>query len=186
MIDNKELEQFDISKIKLIVGLGNVGREYDQTRHNIGFEFLDFFAKSSRFQLESKLKAYLHSILVDNRKVILAKPSTFMNMSGESVNLIAKYYNIKPEEILVVHDDLDLRLGTYKIQFAKGPKVHNGILSVEKRLGTADFWRLRVGVDNREVSIRDYLSGSSYVLSRFAQKEYQIVLDTFQSILESL
>lgn len=185
-IDNENHQIFDTSKIKLIVGLGNIGREYINTRHNIGFEFVETLAKTSKFNEEKKFKAYLHQVEINGHKIYLAKPTTMMNMSGESVNLISKYYNIEPNEILIAHDDLDLKLGSYKIQFSKGPRIHNGILSIENRLGTTKFWRLRIGVDNRYMATKDLMSGASYVLSTFKPDELNVVSKVIYDIIESL
>jgi|SRR5690606_12498843 len=185
-IDNENHQIFDTSKIKLIVGLGNIGREYINTRHNIGFEFVETLAKTSKFNEEKKFKAYLHQVEINGYKIYLAKPTTMMNMSGESVNLISKYYNIEPNEILIAHDDLDLKLGSYKIQFSKGPRIHNGILSIENRLGTTKFWRLRIGVDNRYMATKDLMSGASYVLSTFKPDELNVVSKVIYDIIESL
>lgn len=183
-MENEEL-QFNLSKIRLIIGLGNIGREYDQTRHNVGFDFVDFLGGTLRFGEESKLKSLLLSAEVDGNRTLLAKPTTMMNMSGESVSLILKYYNIENDELLVVHDDLDLMLGKYKIQFAKGPKVHNGITSIENRLGTNKFWRLRIGIDNRDASTRDSVPGANYVLARFKQDEQETIDKVFEDVNEN-
>ena len=177
-MDNEQ--SFDLNKIRLIVGLGNVGREYDQTRHNVGFAFLDFLAGKLRFSEESKLKSLLLSTEVGGMRVLLVKPTTMMNLSGESISLVIKYYGIESSEILVAHDDLDLMIGKYKLQFAKGPKIHNGINSIEHRLGTADFWRLRIGIENRDMA--DTTPGSNYVLSRFKQDERDQISSVFDEI----
>ena len=163
-MDSTTQAQFNIEDIRLIVGLGNVGKAYSNTRHNVGFVFVENLADNKRFLEEPKFKALINQADFGGSKKIFAEATTMMNLSGETVSLISKFYQIDPKEILVVHDDLDLRLGSYKLQFGKGPKVHNGLLSIENRLGTAKFWRLRVGVDNREVSTRDLMSGSDYVL----------------------
>lgn len=110
------------------------------------------------------------------KNIKLAKPTTFMNLSGESVGAISSFYKINPAEILVVHDDLDIKLGEYKMHFNKGPKVHNGITSIENHLGTSEFWRLRIGIDNRTPELRENISGADYVLGRFNSEE-RILLD---------
>lgn len=181
-MENQLEKQFDINEIKLMVGLGNLGREYDQTRHNIGFEFIDTLAGSNKFNNEVKFKSLTFTKDVGGKKLILIKPSTFMNSSGEAVVLVSKYYNIEPHEILIVHDDLDLMLGSYKIQFAKGPKLHNGLLSIQNRLGTNKFWRLRIGVENRDSNEKQFLAGHSYVLSKFKTSEMDKLLEIFNEI----
>lgn len=187
-MDNSEnLEiKFDINEIKLIVGLGNHGNEYDQTRHNAGFMFLDYILKGQKFKLESKLKSLLLEATYNDKRLIFSKPQTYMNSVGESVVLISSYFKIKPQEILVVHDDLDIQLGKYKIAFAKGPKIHNGILSVENRLSTKNFWRLRIGIDNRNLVERESYPGSNYVLSKFKNDEITLLFNTFEEIEQSL
>lgn len=178
-MENTQTEQFNIDKIRLIVGLGNLGKAYVNTRHNIGFVFVEKLANSRRFLEESKLKSLLHQSEFGGEKKIFIEPTTNMNLSGEAVKLVSGFYKIEPSEILVVHDDLDLRLGTFKLQFAKGPKVHNGLLSIENRLGSNKFWRLRVGVDNREVSTRDLMSGADYVLGHFKVDEVKMLDDIY-------
>lgn len=179
-------QKFNIEEIKLIVGLGNHGKEYDQTRHNAGFMFLDFILKGQKFRLEQKLKSLIIEANLDNKRVIFSKPQTYMNSVGESVVLTANYFKINPHEILVVHDDLDIHLGSYKLAFGKGPKIHNGILSVENRLSTKKFWRLRIGIDNRSIVERESYSGSNYVLSRFKNDEISSLMNTFEQIVQTL
>lgn len=139
--------------MKLLVGLGNPGPKYQNTRHNVGFLFLDFLVKNNLL----------------NKQVKTLKPDTYMNHSGMAVAKELNFYKLKPADLIVVHDDLDLRLGEYKVQFGKGPKLHNGVESVEKVLGTKDFWRVRIGVDNRIPDNR--VSGKSYVLQNFTPEE---------------
>ena len=185
-MENETIENFfDINKIRLIVGLGNLGREYDRTRHNIGFEFVETLAGTTKFNDDSKLKSMLFSKDINDRKVLLSKPTTLMNTSGEAVVLISNYFSIQTEEILVVHDDLDLRIGNSKIQFAKGPKVHNGVLSIENRLGSSKFWRLRIGIDNREIATRDLIEPHNYVLSRFKTDELDTISRVIYDIIQS-
>lgn len=175
--------KLDINQIKLIVGLGNPGKDYFNTRHNAGFLFLDSLATS--FLEEKKFKS---EICITNsfNKVIYSKPLTFMNNSGEAVKAIASFYKIKPSDILIVHDDLDIKLGDYKLQFNKGPKVHNGILSIENHLNTSEFWRLRIGIDNRTEEIKKYISGSDYVLGRFSTEELDTLTKVFNQIKAEL
>jgi PTH1 family peptidyl-tRNA hydrolase len=174
---------FDIAQIKLIVGLGNIGREFTNTRHNIGFDFVEQFAETKNFLEEKKFKASVCESKIHGLKVILAKPTTMMNSSGEAVNQVSKFYKIKPQEILVVHDDLDIKLGAYKLHYSKGPKIHNGILSIENHLGTTNFWRLRLGVDNRDENLRKHISGADYVLSTFSTEERVVVDIVFKKII---
>lgn len=171
---------FKISEIKLIVGLGNPGKEYAKTRHNAGFMLFDQF--NVDFLLENKFKAEVSQFKTERQKFLLAKPNTFMNSSGESVVAICNFYKILPSEVLVIHDDLDIKLGEYKLQFCKGPKVHNGILSIENSLSTEEFWRLRVGIDNRSPELKKHMTGSDYVLGRFTDEELVTIEDLFKQI----
>ncbi len=175
-------ETFTLTKIKLIVGLGNLGKQFENTKHNIGFMLLDHLT-SLAWSENSKLNSFIVSETISNEKVILAKPTTFMNLSGDAVQKIMAYYKILPEEILIVHDDLDIRLGEYKIQFAKGPKDHNGIIDIDNKLGTTNYWRLRIGVDNRSPEQKKFMSGRDYVLERFNQKELELITTVFDEIV---
>lgn len=131
------------SPIKLVVGLGNPGREYEQTRHNAGFWFVDLLARSmgASFSKESKF----HGEVAKAGNVWLLKPTTFMNRSGQAVGALTKFYQISPEEILVAHDEMDLPPGGVKMKIG-GAAGSNGIKDIVSHLGTKDFWRLRIGI----------------------------------------
>jgi peptidyl-tRNA hydrolase, PTH1 family len=145
--------------MKLVVGLGNPGDEYKNTRHNVGFMVVDALAKRP----------------IDG--VMLVKPETFMNRSGEAVKKLMTNYKCQITNLYVVHDDLDIPLGKYKIQLRKGPKEHRGILSIEQSLGRKDFWRVRVGVDNRQATSHKLqaTNGDEYVLSDFPKREKKVI-----------
>ncbi len=113
-------------------------------------------------------------------KILIAKPQTFMNRSGEAVSKIVNFYHIPLENVYIAHDDLDIPLGSFKVQKGTGPKLHNGLASIEEKLGTVDFWRIRIGVDNREGNRS--LSGEAYVLQDFTDEE----MKTVQTMLASL
>ena len=138
--------------MKLIVGLGNPGGEYQDNRHNVGY-----------WAVESLLQRSLP------KDVVVKKSQVFMNDSGVFVKKLVEQYRAKPSDLWVIHDDLDIPLGSYKIQKGKGPKLHNGVNSIEEELGTDEFWRVRVGVDNRDQESR--ISGEEYVLQDFSQEE---------------
>lgn len=179
---------FDFFQIKLLVGLGNPGKNFHNTRHNVGFMFLEAFTKANsqlgNFSLVKSFRAEIIKTKNANNTLVIAKPNTFMNLSGESVQLVSQYHKIRPEEILVAYDDLDISLGSFKIQIAKSPKMHNGINSIEEALNTDNFWRLRIGVDNRSAELRKQVSGAKYVLSRFSSEEMVTLHDTFAKIME--
>jgi len=147
-----------MSEIKLIVGLGNPGQEYAATRHNAGFWWVDELARGHHadFKADSKFHGLLARANVHGREVHLLKPQTFMNVSGRAVGAVAQFYKILPDQILVVHDELDLPPGSAKLKLGGGHGGHNGLKDIIAHLGTKDFWRLRVGIghpgDRNEVS----------------------------------
>lgn len=175
--------------MKLLVGLGNPGEKYLNTRHNVGFLFLDSVAKKAgkheAFTLNKKCDGEVCDVHVDNsggtQKIILLKPQTFMNDSGRAVKKCMDFYKIALEDVTIIHDDLDIAFGHFKIQLAKGPKVHNGITSVESSLQSSEFLRVRIGVENRTAPI----SGSEYVLQDFTQEEHSQLEVIFSQVLTS-
>lgn len=161
--------------IKLVVGLGNPGVEYELTRHNIGWLVLDSFKEIENQNWKSKFKGIYTDATINGEKVYFLKPETYMNLSGESVGPLCQFFKIKPEEILVLHDELDLPFG--QIQFKKGGGLagHNGLKSMAQVLSTQDFYRMRIGI-GRPV----HGSVSSWVLSRIPDDldiDLGIVLD---------
>lgn len=186
-----EERKFDLKNIKAIVGLGNIGKDYLRTRHNAGFQFLDSLSKDYDFNEEKKLKSLINKLesnptTYNLQSITLIKPTTLMNHSGESVQLLMNFYKLNSDEILIVFDDLDLRLGEYKIQFSKYPKVHNGLSSIFTSTNSDNYWFLRIGIDNRSQDQRKFISGSDYVLSRFSEEELKILKETFAKISNSL
>lgn len=146
-----------MSGIKLFVGLGNPGAQYEHTRHNAGFWWIDAIAAqtNSKLMLDAKMFGIVGKINTTTDRWLL-KPTTFMNLSGKSIAALANYYKINPAEILVIHDELDLPAGTIKLKFGGGHGGHNGLKDTHRTLGTADYWRLRVGIghpgDKNEVA----------------------------------
>ncbi|OGM15098.1 aminoacyl-tRNA hydrolase [Candidatus Woesebacteria bacterium RIFCSPHIGHO2_02_FULL_42_20] len=161
--------------MKLIVGLGNPGDKFRNTRHNVGFVVLDALAQALNADfVVSKYANALYAKLEKGGKILeLLKPQTFMNNSGRSVAYVYKRRSLKPEDVFVVHDDLDIKLGDYKIQKGKGPRVHNGLLSIYNRLRTKNFWHVRVGVNNRSQGRK--IAGEDYVLQKFSDEELKIL-----------
>ncbi len=179
--------------MKLIVGLGNPGEKYKNNRHNIGFWVVDELALRQ----------------AQGKNMVLLKPQTFMNRSGVEVKKLVKKYPLDKNELYVIHDDLDIELGKYKISFAKGPKVHNGLQSIYQQLGTKNFWHVRVGIDNRaphsrgkagkdnqslngirhsEIGIRRRInmSGEEYVLQNFRPEEREKIKITIINIIKTI
>lgn len=139
--------------IRLIVGLGNPGTEYSGTRHNMGFDFVDDLARAQRafFNTESKFFGEVAKAHFGDSDVWLLKPTTYMNLSGNAVQALASYYKIAPEEILVAHDELDIAPGCLKVKQGGGNAGHNGLKDITAKLGTADFWRLRIGIGHPRI-----------------------------------
>jgi PTH1 family peptidyl-tRNA hydrolase len=168
--------------MKLIVGLGNPGLEYQHTRHNIGADFIDFIAQRHKLNFVEKFKGLFTDFLNGNEKYFLLKPQTYMNNSGDSVSLAVNFYKFSPESIYIVADDLDIPLGKYKIQIGKYPKSHNGINDVIEKLGFSDINFVRIGTEARTHSEKKLIKGSDYVL----QKTYFDFSPTFDSIYQRL
>ena len=158
----------------LVVGLGNTGDRYAQTRHNAGFWFVDELARKhgGSFRAEKKFHGELTRIRVGERECMLLKPMQYMNRSGLSVASIAKFYRIAPAAILIAHDEIDLPPGALRVKQGGGHGGHNGLRDVISALGSADFWRLRIGVGHP--GHRDLVV--DYVLSR-PRLEEQMLLD---------
>lgn len=155
----------------LIVGLGNPGSEYQDTRHNIGFRAVDALAGIFSFSWteSKKFKANIAMGFVESTKLILLKPSTYMNLSGESVQLVKAYYNINIDDIIVIHDELDIDLGRIKYKKAGGSAGHNGIKSIDQSIGN-EYHRIRIGIGK---PIRGDVS--NYVLGKFSPDEEEKV-----------
>ncbi|MEO6927750.1 MAG: aminoacyl-tRNA hydrolase [Casimicrobiaceae bacterium] len=148
--------------IRLVAGLGNVGREYLATRHNAGFWFADALAArlGATFARESRF----FGDIAKAGTLRIVKPSTYMNLSGQSVAALAHFHTLAPEEVLVVHDELDLKPGEAKLKLGGGTAGHNGLKDIRARLGTPDFWRLRFGIGHPRDSEFDAQPVVDYVL----------------------
>jgi peptidyl-tRNA hydrolase, PTH1 family len=170
--------------MKLIVGLGNPGIKHEKTRHNLGFVIVDAFLKDSStstqnlWKEEKKFQSEIAEInwqpkRGETEKVILAKPLTYMNGSGSAVSLISKFYKIDPEDIWVIHDEIDLPLGGMKIRFGGASAGHKGVESIIEHLGTDKFWRFRIGIGTQHEKIHDrkIKAIDNYVLGEFSEGE---------------
>ncbi len=160
-------------KIVLVFGLGNPGRQYTRSRHNIGRETVNYFAGQleEEFQYAPKLKAYFLKARLGKLQVVLAKSELFMNESGYSLRLLKDYYKIAPDNIWVIHDDVDIPFGKIKSSYGRGAAGHHGVESVIQHLGTADFHRIRIGVWNRPFSEKNKNITQSYVMQNFTSEE---------------
>ncbi|MHC0039263.1 aminoacyl-tRNA hydrolase [Pseudoneobacillus sp. C159] len=158
--------------MKLIVGLGNPGKQYERTRHNVGFDVIDVLAKELNIELDQlKFKGLFGMGMVGGEKVLLLKPLTYMNLSGESILAVADFYNIPDEQLVVIYDDLDLPVGKLRLRQKGSAGGHNGIKSTIAHLGTQEFNRIRIGIDRPKGG----MSVSNYVLSRFTDEEQQMI-----------
>lgn len=163
--------------MKLITGLGNIGDKYCMTRHNAGFMVLDRWSliESYSFKLESKLKAYIAKIKIGNEDILLAKPTTFMNLSGEAVRAVMDYYKINIKDLLIIYDDIALDLGRIRYRANGSDGGHNGIKSIIKHIGTKDFARLKIGIGPQP-----NIPSENYVLQNFPKDQ----LDTLKEVLD--
>ncbi|MBD3270811.1 aminoacyl-tRNA hydrolase [Candidatus Peregrinibacteria bacterium] len=173
--------------MKIIIGLGNPGAEYSNTRHNIGFNIIDNFAKKKQLEFvfkpwfNSEIAEYIHN----QEKIILCKPSTFMNNSGEAVLKLKQFFKIENQDILVIYDDIDLKLGKIKIYQKGGAGTHNGMKSIISKIGS-EFPRLRCGIESRGVSSPEQQATSSFVLSNFTPDETEIALNLINKATKAL
>lgn len=173
-----------LAPLRLVVGLGNPGPQYADTRHNAGFWLVDDLAyqQSGQFRPDAKFHGDTCRIVLADRDIWLLKPMTFMNRSGQAVAALARFHRIAPPEILVVHDELDLPLGTVRLKRAGGPGGHNGLRDIIAQLGGNDFARLRLGIGHPGDS-RDVLG---YVLHRTPQAERTLIEDAIADSLREL
>ncbi|MDP3987861.1 MAG: aminoacyl-tRNA hydrolase [Candidatus Levybacteria bacterium] len=176
--------------MKLIFGLGNLGEKYEKTRHNLGFMAVERFLKDNALvektvwedskKFKSEIAQFDFSSKNFSEKVILAKPKTYMNDSGIGVQLLSSFYKVQPSDIWVIHDDIDLTLGSMKIRFGGASAGHHGVESIMETLGTDRFWRFRLGIgaNNQELRIKNYelrkrkiKNVDDFVLSEFGMEE---------------
>jgi PTH1 family peptidyl-tRNA hydrolase len=177
--------------MNLIIGLGNPGRTYANNRHNVGFMCLNYFAKTQGILFEKKQgKARIGTGEVTGSNVVVAKPQTYMNLSGQSVSLLTRKFNIKLDNLLVIHDDLDLTLGKIRIRSGGSSGGHKGIDSIINELGSQDFLRLRVGIGRptntegvAEISEADIIA---YVLSDFTPDQKQAITKVITMVSEAI
>lgn len=151
--------------MKLVVGLGNPSNDYSGTYHNIGFMAADKVAvlfRAPDFALDKKSNAYISDCNICGQKVLLVKPNTYMNLSGDAVGFIARYYKIEPKDILVMYDDIDMPKGTVRARASGSAGTHNGMRDIVAKLGSTDFARVRIGIGPKP----NYMALADYVLSK--------------------
>ncbi|NLX10265.1 MAG: aminoacyl-tRNA hydrolase [Chloroflexi bacterium] len=168
----------------LLVGLGNPGREYEDTRHNVGFRCVDAVARAYHlsFQPKKQSKAKIADGTIAGRRVLLAKPQAYMNLSGGTVQGLATFYKIPPAHILVIFDDLDLPLGTLRIRQKGGSGGHRGLTDIIQRLGTQDFPRIRFGIGRPP----GRMDPAAFVLQRFSPAELDLVNAAVATTVEAV
>ena len=165
--------------MKLIVGLGNPGNEYSKTRHNIGFQLLDYIASRNNieFKCDKKFNAECATYMVGGEKVYLIKPLSYMNLSGTVVSKYSNFYNIEPSDILVIQDDLDMDFGKVRILYDSTSGGHNGIKNIIECLGTKEFTRLKIGISNN----KNY-DTKDYVLGKFSKEESDLLSNIYSNL----
>ncbi len=168
--------------MKLIVGLGNPGSLYEKTRHNIGFHYIDLYVKTKNLgPFKEKFNGLYLKTIIDNQEILFLKPLSYMNLSGEVVLKFVNYYKIKVEDILVIHDDLDIPLGKLKLKQDSSSGGHNGIKNIILNLDSKNFKQLKIGIS------KDFqIETKDYVLGKFSDKEMLIIEKLNQVIIELL
>lgn len=169
-------------KMYLIVGLGNPGKEYENTRHNIGFRFIDAFAKAQgNLAFHEKFQGSYAECFYQGEKIILLKPLSYMNLSGKVVRSFVDFYHIDLDHLLIISDDLDTAFGTYRLKKKGSSGGHNGLKDIEKYLGTQDYKRLKFGISHdRQFDTKDY------VLGKFSQAEIKVLTEMESEIVSLL
>lgn len=167
----------------LIVGLGNPENEYANTRHNMGFNTINEIAKNNNINMtKSKFKGLYETGTIQGKKIILLKPQTYMNLSGQSIKEVVDFYNIQPEEIIVIYDDIDIDKGKIKIRKKGSAGSHNGMKSVIKELGFSEFGRVRVGIGQPEFK-NDMIN---YVIGKVPEEEQNILQQGVKKAAEAV
>jgi PTH1 family peptidyl-tRNA hydrolase len=165
--------------MKLIVGLGNPGKKYENTRHNVGFKVIEILSERLNIKVNKK---ECFSLIGKNEEVILAKPQTFMNSSGEAVSCLCKKFNVKSADLVLIYDDIDLPLGKIRIRSKGSSGGHKGVESVLNNLNTEDFIRVRIGILNK-IKPKDVVN---FVLSEFDEEEKKVVYDSILKAVEAI
>jgi peptidyl-tRNA hydrolase, PTH1 family len=176
--------------MKIIAGLGNPGEKYQGTRHNVGFMFVDMFKDFYEFPDFLTKEKFFGEIsektFLNEQKILLIKPHTFMNNSGRAIGSLMHYYKIEPQDLIIVHDDLDMEIGHYKISRDVRAAGHNGVQDIIDHIGSQDFTRMRIGVETSGGrQERGVISGKDFVLQQFNSKEREIAQETIDEIIKS-
>lgn len=173
--------------MKLLAGLGNPGKKYSITRHNVGFLLIEKIMKDFTWpalKQNKNFQAKIGQTKLDEKKIIVALPQDYMNNSGESVKKISAYYKIKPENIIIIHDEIDLPLGKFKTSFNRGSAGHHGVQSIIDQLKTKNFWRVRIGVGPKIKSLN--FPNERFVLENFKKDELKQFNDLFEFLSQEI
>lgn len=183
----RKSQTINLNFMRLIIGLGNPGEKYEKTRHNLGFVFLEKLREKwsfPDFKFEKKFNAEISQGEFKNEKVILAKPQTFMNLSGEATKKIMAFYKLETKNLIVIHDDIDILCGKYKLSESSSSAGHNGVQNIIDELGTKEFRRVRIGIKN-ETEAPEKETGD-FVLGELTQFEMKKLEETEKTILEEI
>ncbi|MEG2610589.1 MAG: aminoacyl-tRNA hydrolase [Bacilli bacterium] len=158
--------------MKLIVGLGNPGKEYSNTRHNVGFMVIDKYVHEKRLNQKEKMNGIFSEEIKNGEKFIYLKPQTYINLSGQVISQFMNFYKIDVEDILIIHDDLDTSIGKMKIRLSGGSAGHNGLKNIESCIGTKNYKRIKIGISNNK-----NIDTKNYVLGKFSKDETILIND---------
>ena len=157
--------------MKLVVGLGNIGREYEKTRHNIGFMAIDECVRKYNVDMSRhKFNGNYGEFILNGEKIILLKPEKYMNLSGEVIRDFVRFYKIPISDILIIHDDMDIPIGNLKLKYKGSPGGHNGLKNIELHLGTSEYKRVKIGISHNKL-----IDTKDYVLSKFSLEETELL-----------
>lgn len=168
--------------MKCIIGLGNIGKEYELTRHNMGFIMLDEISKKYKINIDKKKKKYIYGEgIINGEKVSLIKPTTYMNLSGEAIVELMNWYKIEPKDIVVIYDDVDISLGDVRYREKGSAGTHNGMKNIIANIKTGEFARIRAGIENRNgvpIPLADF------VLQKFNKEELEKINKEILNVVE--
>lgn len=188
-LPNRNAKQLRYPSMKIIIGLGNPGKEYEKTRHNAGFLCVDFLRETlgfEKFKPEKRMSALTSSGMLNKEKVLIIKPETFMNNSGTSVRAILDYYKLTPADIAILHDDLDIAPGVFKTTLSSRAAGHNGVQDIINKLGTQDFFRIRLGIGKPIDTLGACMPIHDYVLQRFSTHELEVLSELFPEVADTI
>ena len=164
--------------MKLILGLGNPEKKYENTRHNCGFRAIDFYAAKNNLVFKNKYNSLYSEQIINNEKVIFVKPQTYMNLSGNAVRQFVKFFNLDIKDLLIIYDDVDFEIGTFKIKRGGSSGGHNGMNNIIDNLHTNDIQRVRIGISKNEIPLIDY------VLGKFSKEDNVKLEKVFETICD--